>query len=251
MKLLGVDIGGSGIKGAPVDLDRGEFAADRLRVATPDPATPDAVAKVVGEIVTHFGGGAAVGVTFPGVIQNGVIGTAANLGDEWEGVDGNTLFTAAAGTPVALVNDADAAGVAEMAHGAGRGQDGTVLVLTFGTGIGSALFSNGVLVPNTELGHLELHGKDAEKRASAHAREEHDWGWEKWAEHVGEYLRVVERLLAPTLLVIGGGVSRKSEKFLPHIKGVKTRVVPAELHNAAGIIGAAMLAADRGFAPRG
>ena len=249
MKLLGVDIGGSGIKGAPVDVDVGRFTEDRLRVATPDPAEPEAVAEVVGEIVAHFGGGAAVGVTFPGVITDGVIGSAANLGEAWLGVDGRALFGAATGAPVTLVNDADAAGIAEMTYGAGRGRRGTVLVLTFGTGIGSALFADGDLVPNTELGHLELHGKDAEKHASSHARETHDWGWHTWAQHVGEYLRMVEHLLAPKLIIIGGGVSRKADRFLPYIDDVRAEVVPAELHNSAGIVGAAMLAAKGDVRP--
>lgn len=242
MKLIGIDIGGSGIKGAPVDADGGRLTEDRLRVATPQPATPAAVAEEVGKIVAHFGGGASVGVTFPGPIVDGVIGSAANLGDAWIGVDGRALFGAAAGVPVTLVNDADAAGVAEMAHGAGRGRRGTVVMLTLGTGIGSALFSDGALVPNTEFGHLEMHGKDAEKRASAHAREEHDWGWAKWGGHVAEYLRHVEHLLTPSLFIIGGGVSRKADRFLPYLEDVRTPVVPAELHNDAGMIGAAMLA---------
>lgn len=242
MKVIGIDIGGSGIKGAPVDPEGGRFIGERLRVATPRPATPEVVAAEVGKIVAHFGGGPAVGVTFPGPIVDGVIGSAANLGDAWIGVDGRELFGAVAGVPVTLVNDADAAGVAEMAHGAGRGRRGTVVMLTLGTGIGSALFTDGTLMPNTELGHLEVRGKDAEARASARARKDRDWSWEKWAGHVAEYLRTVERLLTPSLFIIGGGVSRKAERFFPYLDGVRTPVVPAELHNDAGIIGAAMLA---------
>ncbi|WP_240506218.1 polyphosphate--glucose phosphotransferase [Thermoactinospora rubra] len=233
---LGIDIGGSGVKGAPVDVTTGSLTQDRLRIPTPQPATPDAVAAVVREIVKHFAWTGPVGVTFPGVVVDGVVRTAANVDRSWVGVDARALFDGAA-----VLNDADAAGIAEMTFGQGRGRTGTVLVLTFGTGIGSALFAGGVLVPNTELGHLELHGRDAEHRASDRAREEHDLSWEKWAERVEEYLRHVEMLFSPSLIVIGGGVSKKADKFLPHI-GIDTPVVPAALQNQAGIVGAAMAA---------
>ncbi|WP_431910861.1 polyphosphate--glucose phosphotransferase [Nonomuraea jabiensis] len=239
MNVLGIDIGGSGIKGAPVDIEAGELVQERLRIPTPQPSKPDEVAEAVAEIVKHFGWSGPVGVTFPGVIKDGVVLTAANVDHSWIGVDAAALFGGAT-----VLNDADAAGVAEVTYGRGRGERGTVLVLTFGTGIGSALFTEGTLVPNTELGHLELRGKDAEHRASARAREEHELSWEKWAERVEEYLRHVEMLLSPTLIVIGGGASRKADKFLPHVH-IDTPVVPAALQNEAGIIGAALAASRR------
>jgi polyphosphate glucokinase len=246
MEILGIDIGGSGVKGAPVDVQAGEFTRDRLRVPTPDPATPDPVAEVVAEIVRHFAWDGPVGVTFPGVVVDGVVRTAANLVDDWVGLRAGELFGEKAGVPVTLLNDADAAGVAELSFGAGRGHVGTVLVVTLGTGIGSALFVDGTLVPNTELGHIEIDGKDAEERASANAREVHDWSWHKWAGHVETYLRRVEDLIQPSLIIIGGGVSRKADRFLPELERVRAKVVPAKLHNAAGIVGAAMAAAPRG-----
>ncbi|MEU6779544.1 polyphosphate--glucose phosphotransferase [Nonomuraea angiospora] len=239
MNVLGIDIGGSGIKGAPVDIEAGELVEERLRIPTPQPSKPDEVAEAVAEIVKHFGWSGPVGVTFPGVVKDGVVLTAANVDHSWIGVDAAGLFGGAT-----VLNDADAAGVAEVTYGRGRGERGTVLVLTFGTGIGSALFTEGTLVPNTELGHLELRGKDAEHRASARAREEHELSWEKWAERVEEYLRHVEMLLSPTLIVIGGGASRKADKFLPHVH-IDTPVVPATLQNEAGIIGAALAASRR------
>ncbi|MFG1699101.1 polyphosphate--glucose phosphotransferase [Nonomuraea sp. NPDC049309] len=239
MKVLGIDIGGSGIKGAPVDTETGELVEERLRIPTPEPSGPDPVAGVVSAIKEHFDWKGPVGVTFPGVVVGGVVRSAANIDRSWIGVDAARLFGGAT-----VLNDADAAGLAEMRFGEGRGRQGTVLVLTFGTGIGSALFTDGVLVPNTELGHLELRGKDAEHRASARAREEHDLSWEKWAGRVEEYLRHVEMLFSPSLFIIGGGVSRKAEKFLPHVK-IDTPVVPAGLQNQAGIIGAAHAAAAR------
>jgi polyphosphate glucokinase len=245
MEILGIDIGGSGVKGAPVEVQTGEFTRDRLKVATPAPAEPRAVAKAVAGIVGHFDWDGPVGVTFPGVVIDGVTHSAANLTDEWRGLQARDLFAEECGVPVTLLNDADAAGVAEMTHGAGRGRQDTVLLVTLGTGIGSALFTEGRLVPNTEFGHIEIRGKDAEERASAHAREVHEWSWQKWAEKLDEYLRRVEDLVWPSLIIVGGGVSRHSEHFLPHLKDVRATVVPAELHNAAGIVGAAMAAAPR------
>ncbi|GGS66404.1 polyphosphate glucokinase [Planobispora rosea] len=242
MRALGIDIGGSGIKGAPVDLERGELIEERFRIPTPVPAVPEAVAEVVGRIAGHFSWIGPVGVTFPGVVLDGITMTAANLDSGWIGTDARGLFSAATGRPVAVLNDADAAGLAEVAAGAAKGEAGVVLMLTFGTGIGSALFIDGRLVPNTELGHLELGGKEAEKRASDHAREHHDLSWKEWAERVEDYLRHVEMLFSPSLIIIGGGVSKKSEKFLPLVR-VRTRVVPAALLNSAGIVGAAMAAA--------
>ncbi|GII38236.1 polyphosphate--glucose phosphotransferase [Planotetraspora phitsanulokensis] len=241
MEALGIDIGGSGIKGATVDTSAGELTRERLRIPTPEPSTPAAVAAVVRQIIEHFSWTGPVGLTFPGVVLDGVIRTAANVDRSWIGVKGEELF----GSGVALLNDADAAGVAEVAFGAGRGRSGAVLVLTFGTGIGSALFADGRLVPNTEFGHVEIRGKEAEHRASDHVREKHELSWEKWAEHVQEYLLHMRDLLWPSLIVIGGGVSKKADKFLPLIDLGDTPVVPAVLLNEAGIIGAAMAAVTR------
>lgn len=242
--IFGVDIGGSGIKGAPVDLVRGALAQERHKVLTPHPSKPRAVAACVKEVVDHFGWSGPVGITFPAVVTDGITRSAANVDDEWIDLDAHKLFTEVLGCPVTVVNDADAAGIAEVAFGAGRGRHGVVLLLTFGTGIGSALFTDGKLVPNTELGHLELRGKDAEKRASSHAKETHDLSWHEWAERVDEYLAHIEMLFSPDVIVIGGGISRKSEKFLPLLKGLRAEVVPAALHNNAGIVGAAMAAAQ-------
>jgi polyphosphate glucokinase len=246
MEILGIDIGGSGIKGAPVEIQTGEFTRDRMRVDTPAPAKPRPVAKAVAEIVHHFAWDGPVGVTFPGVVIEGVTRSAANLTDKWRGLRTRDLFAEECGVPVTLLNDADAAGVAEMTYGAGRGRQGTVLLVTLGTGIGTALFTDGRLVPNTELGHIEIRGKDSEKRASAHAREVHEWSWKKWAGKLDEYLQHVEDLLWPSLIIIGGGVSRNAEHFLPHLTKVRAEVVAAELHNAAGIVGAAMAASRQG-----
>ncbi|TDE56448.1 ROK family protein [Nonomuraea mesophila] len=237
MNVLGIDIGGSGIKGAPVDTEAGRLTEERLRIPTPQPSTPGEVADVVASIVKHFGWSGPVGITFPGVVVDGVVLTAANVDRSWEGVDAAALFGGAT-----VLNDADAAGMAEMTFGQGRGRQGTVLVLTFGTGIGSALFADGRLVRNTEFGHLQVRGKDAEHRASAQVREERDLSWKEWAGRVEEYLRYVEMLFTPSLIVIGGGVSKKAGKFLPHIT-LDTPVVPADLRNEAGIIGAACAAA--------
>ncbi|MFD8572312.1 polyphosphate--glucose phosphotransferase [Streptomyces sp. NPDC059639] len=245
MEIFGVDIGGSGIKGAPVDLERGDLAEERFKVLTPRPATPDAVADGVKQVVENFAGGCdRVGITFPGVVTGGsTIRTAANVDKSWIDVDARALLSEKlGGLPVTILNDADAAGVAEMQFGAGRGRKGTVLLLTFGTGIGSALFADGTLVPNTELGHLELHGHDAEKRASTKAREDEDLTWEHWARRVTKYLAHVEMLFSPELFIIGGGISRKADKFVPLIEGIKAEIVPAQLQNNAGIVGAAMAA---------
>ncbi|GHH77287.1 polyphosphate glucokinase [Streptomyces sulfonofaciens] len=244
MQIFGVDIGGSGIKGAPVDLGRGDLADERFKVLTPHPATPDKVADGVAEVVDHFGWQGPVGITFPGVVTDGsTVRTAANVDKTWIDVDARALLSERmGGTAVTVINDADAAGVAEMEFGAGRGHGGTVFVLTFGTGIGSALFIDGRLVPNTELGHLELGGHDAEKHASTKVKDDHDMTWEHWARRVQKYLAHVEMLFSPSLFIIGGGVSRKAHKFLPLIKGIKADLVPARLQNNAGIVGAAMQA---------
>ncbi|MFJ1794352.1 polyphosphate--glucose phosphotransferase [Kitasatospora griseola] len=248
--VFGVDIGGSGIKGAPVDLDRGVLAQERHKVLTPHPSGPDAVIDAVCEVVRHFDHHGPVGLTFPGVVVDGRTRTAANVDKGWIGLDAAARFGEALGMPATVVNDADAAGLAEVTHGAGRGRSGVVLLLTFGTGIGSALFSDGVLVPNTELGHLEMRGKDAERRASSAAKERHDLSWPQWAGRVDEYLDLVEMLFSPQLVIVGGGVSRKHEKFLPLLKDRRAEVVPARLRNDAGIVGAAM-AASRAFPATG
>ncbi|MCF2125900.1 ROK family protein [Strepomyces sp. STD 3.1] len=242
MQIFGVDIGGSGIKGAPVDLDRGDLAQERCKVLTPQPADPGGVADGVKEVVEHFGWTGPVGLTFPGVVTGGaMVRTAANVDKSWVDTDARSLFAERlGGLDVTVVNDADAAGVAEMNFGAGRGRQGTVILLTFGTGIGSAVFHGGVLVPNTELGHLELDGHDAEKRASSKVKEDHDMSWEHWAHRVRKYLAHVEMLFSPELFIIGGGVSRKSHKFLHYIEGIQAEIVPAQLQNNAGIVGAAM-----------
>ena len=245
MQIFGVDIGGSGIKGAPVDLDRGDLAEERFKVLTPHPSTPDSVADGVKEVVDHFGWTGPVGITFPGVVTGGsTIRTAANVDKSWVDVDARALLSERlGGLPVTVLNDADAAGVAEMTFGAGRGRRGTVIMLTFGTGIGSAVFTEGVLVANSELGHLELNGHDAEKHASTKAKDDHELSWEHWAHRVQKYLAHVEMLFSPELFIIGGGVSRKSHKFLSLIEGIEAELLPAELQNNAGIVGAAMRAA--------
>ncbi|MGV9696208.1 polyphosphate--glucose phosphotransferase [Streptomyces sp. NPDC003470] len=245
MEIFGVDIGGSGIKGAPVDLDRGDLAQERHKVLTPHPATPDGVADGVKQVVDHFGWNGPVGLTFPGVVTGGAtVRTAANVDKSWVDTDARALFSERlGGLDVTVVNDADAAGVAEMHFGAGRGRKGTVVLLTFGTGIGSAVFTDGVLVPNSELGHLELDGHDAEKRASSKVKDDRDLSWEQWAHRVRKYLAHVEMLFSPELFILGGGVSRKSHKFLHYLEGIQAEIVPAQLQNNAGIVGAAMRAA--------
>ncbi len=238
-EVLGIDIGGSGIKGAPVDVRKGALIADRLRIPTPRPSAPEAVADVVAEIVTHFGWSGPVGCTFPAVVKDGVTYTATNVDQRWIGTDGKQLFERRTACSFLLLNDADAAGMAEMRFGAGRDQGGLVIMLTLGTGIGSALFIDGRLVPNTELGHLIIGGKPAEKLASSRARKQQAMSWKKWAARLDEYLRYVESLLSPDLYILGGGVSKRHKKFLPHLTS-DTRVVPAEMRNEAGIVGAAL-----------
>jgi len=241
VEILGIDIGGSGIKAAPADVTKGTLTRERIKVLTPRPARPKAVAEAVRGLVEQFGWSGRAGITFPGVVTNGIIRTAANLDPAWIGVDARDLFGSATGLEVRVINDADAAGLAEMRFGAGAEQRGTVVMLTFGTGIGSALFTDGVLVPNTEFGHIEIRGKDAEKRASERAREVHDLDWEHWAGRVDEYMSHLEGLVWPELFIVGGGVSKKADRFLPLIK-VRTPIVPAQLQNNAGIIGAAVAA---------
>ncbi len=241
---FGIDVGGSGIKGAPVDLENGRLAAERLRIDTPEGAKPADVVEVIAEIVDHFGvsPSAPVGVTIPGVVTHGVVRTAANIDASWIGSDVEAVLRERLGRKVHVVNDADAAGYAEVAHGALQGVAGVALVLTLGTGIGSALIADGLLVPNTELGHLEIDGHDAESRASAGAREREGKTWDEWVPRLQRYFEVVENLFWPDLIVIGGGASKRAEQFLPALR-LRTPTVPAALLNDAGIIGAADLAA--------
>jgi polyphosphate glucokinase len=241
---VGIDFGGSGIKGAPVDVVKGEFAADRVRIDTPQPSTPKAVAEVFVELLASFPESTGpVGVTVPAIVRHGVVHSAANIDQHWIGEDADKLFTDATGRDVHVVNDADAAGLAEVRYGAAAGRDGLVIVTTLGTGIGSALVYDGVLVPNSELGHLEIDGHDAEKRAASSIREREDLSWEHWAKRLTAYYRKLELLFSPELFVVGGGVSKKSEKFLPLID-IETEIVPAQLLNAAGIVGAALYATE-------
>ena len=233
---LGIDVGGSGVKGAPVDIATGELTADRLRIDTPQPATPTAVAATVAQIVEHFAWTGPVGATVPGVIKKGVVHTAANIDHAWIGTDAAALFSDATGQAFHVLNDADAAGIAEMTFGAGKDRDGVVIMITLGTGIGCAVFNNGVLLPNTELGHLEMNGRDAEEQASARNREDEGLSWKKWAERVDQYLDLMDQLLWPDLIIIGGGVSRRPEKFFPHLN-TRAELVPAALENEAGIVG--------------
>ena len=240
MQAFGIDIGGSGIKGAPVDVATCKLLADRKKILTPHPSTPEAVAEVVREVAKSFGWTGPTGITFPGVVTGGTIRTAANVDKSWIGTDAAGLFGTAIGGDVSVLNDADAAGIAEMMFGAGKGERGTVLMLTFGTGIGSALFTRGLLVPNTEFGHIEIRGHDAETRASERAKELHDLSWGKWAGRVDEYLQHIEALMSPHLIIVGGGISKQSDKWVPRLTGIRARVVPAALLNDAGIVGAAM-----------
>ncbi len=243
---LGVDIGGSGIKGAPVDLDAGVFAKDRLRIETPEESTPDAVTGIVARIAKHFQattGDSPIGVTVPGVVTSGVVRTAANIDRSWIGTDAAKLTSSKLGRPVTVVNDADAAGVGELHYGAARNVEGLVVLATLGTGIGSALLNHGKLIPNSELGHLELDGIDAESRASSHARESEELSWEEWAGRLQRYFAHLEDLLWPDLIVVGGGVSKHAERYLPLLH-LRAPIVAAQLGNAAGIVGAAWLAAN-------
>lgn len=241
---FGIDIGGSGIKGAVVDTSTGELLTDRVRIVTPQPSTPDSVAAVVAQLVKQAEWHGVVGATFPAVIQHGVARSAANVDRSWIGTDVDAVFTDATGEQIIVLNDADAAGIAEARFGAARDVAGVVILLTFGTGIGSALLVDGTLVPNTELGHLELDGHDAETRAAASARDREKLSYKQWAKRVQKYLSHVEKLFTPDLFVVGGGVSKEAHKWVPHLD-LHTPVEPAQLLNNAGIVGAAMAAAER------
>lgn len=243
MHALGIDIGGSGVKGSVVDLAQGELVGERMRMDTPQPSHPAAVAEVIGLLVRSLKWSGPIGCTFPGIIYHGVIKTSANLDKSWVDVHSVRLFERATACPVRVLNDADAAGIAEMQFGAGRGESGVVIMLTFGTGIGSAIFLDGKLLPNTEFGHLPIRGKPAEHRAAARLRKEEELTWEQWAARVDEYLEYMEFFFSPDLFIIGGGVSKRYDKFL-HLLRTRARIVPAQLLNDAGILGAAMHVVD-------
>ena len=242
MNVFGIDVGGSGIKGAAVDLETGEFVSDRVRIETPKPATPDAILETCLKVVRTSEWEGPVGCGFPAVIKDGVIQTAANIDKSAIGFNLGGGLEEELGTPVRIVNDGDAAGLAEIRWGAGRDIEGVVLMLTLGTGIGTSLFVDGRLIPNTELGHIEIDGEDAEWRASDGARKREDLDWKEYAERLQKYLTTIEALLWPDLIVLGGGISKKSEKFLPHIE-TRAEVKPAQMLNQAGISGAALAGA--------
>jgi polyphosphate glucokinase len=247
---IGVDIGGSGIKAAAVDLDTGQLLSQRHRVPTPQPSAPAAIIASVARLIKRIGkevelaADTAVGVGFPGVITSGVTRTAANVDPGWLDFDADAAMERVLRRPVHLINDADAAGVAEMRFGAGVGRRGTVFLITLGTGTGSALFYNGTLVPNLELGHMEIRGRDAERRSAAAARIRRGISWKAWASDLDEHLLAIEKLFWPQLFIIGGGVSKRSERFIPRLT-VRAEVIPAKLLNDAGIVGAAMAADER------
>ena len=239
--LLGIDIGGSGIKAAMVDVDTGEMASERKRIPTPEGARLDDMAEVVGQLVSSFKYKGIAGCGFPAVVRHGVVKTAANIHHSWIGVDVNRLLSDVSRCTVLTVNDADAAGTAEMAFGAGRDQKGVVAIITLGTGIGSAIFVDGKLVPNLELGHIKIRGRDAETRASDATRQDKNLSWKKYAKRLQEYLTELEALIWPDLIIIGGGISKESGQYLPLIK-TQAKIIPAQLLNQAGIVGAAVYA---------
>lgn len=241
MLILGIDVGGTGIKGAPVDVETGGLAAPRYRIKTPGSGKPQPVAEIVGRIAAHFEWSGPVGIGFPAIIRQGIARSAANVHDRWIGTNAHDLFAESTGCPVRVLNDADAAGLAEMAFGAGRDRDGVVLIITIGTGLGTALFTDGVLVPNCELGHIEIRGKDAEKRATNAARKRKDLSWKAWGENFNEYLQALERLISPDVFILGGGAIKDYDKFRAYIS-VDAEVTPAQLLNEAGIVGAALAA---------
>ncbi len=242
--ILGIDIGASGIKGAPVDTQKGRLLEPRHRIATPQPATPERVAETVTALVRHFDWQGTIGIGFPAVVQQGVVRTASNIDRSWIGCDARALFSEATGCDVQIVNDADAAGLAEMLFGAGRNHRGVALVVTIGSGLGTAIISDGVLVPNTELGHITLHGMAAEKYAADSVRKKEDLSWPEWGRRFNEYLQEMEKLIWPDLIILGGGASKKLHKFSAQLD-VRAEVVAAELRNEAGLVGAAARAGLR------
>jgi len=239
MHVFGIDVGGSGIKGAPVDTESGELLEERIRIKTPKPATPEAIVRTTVEVIREAGWEGPVGCGFPAVVKGGVVQTAANIDKAAIGFDLREALQREIDARVSVVNDADAAGLAEIRWGAGRDEGGVVLMLTLGTGIGTSMFVGGRLVPNTEFGHIEVRGKDAEHRAADSARKRDDLSWKEYAGRLDEYLHRIEFLLWPDLIVIGGGISKKSERFFPHLTA-RTKVVAAKMHNNAGIAGAAL-----------
>ena len=241
MDILGIDVGGSGIKGAPVNITNGALTADRFRLKTPKGAEPEAVAEVITNIVQHFNWKGPVGIGFPGPIKRGIVKLAANISPAWVGMNADDYLTEATGCSVTVGNDADVAGLAEMTFGAGRDQAGTVILITLGTGLGSAIFHRGMLIPNTECGHLEIKGEDAEARASDAARQRDNLSWEKYARRLNRYLLQMQKLFWPDLFILGGGISKESQNYIPLLT-VETKVVPATFLNEAGIVGAAMAA---------
>ena len=241
MEVLGIDVGGSGIKGAPVDTTTGKLLAERYRIKTPKNAEPQPVADVVAEVARFFSWQGPIGIGFPAPIKTGVTMMAANISEKWVGTNADDLFTKTTGCDCTMINDADAAGLAEMKFGAGKGQPGTVIMVTLGTGIGTAIFHRGNLLPNTEFGHLEMKGKDAEHRASDAVRQREELSWKKYAKRLNKYLARMERLFWPDLFIIGGGISKESEKYIPLLK-IETPVVTAQFLNEAGIVGAALAA---------
>ena len=245
MQILGIDIGGTGIKGAPVETDTGVLLVERYRIPTPEGAKPAPVAEVVAEVAKYFDWHAPIGCGFPAVIRAGVAESAANINSKWIGTDVARLFSEATQCPVYVLNDADAAGLAEVTFGAGKDIPGVVLMITIGTGLGSALFIDGRLVPNTELGHIEIDCDDAELIASDAVRKQEDLSWKKWAKRLDRYLNTLESLFSPDVFILGGGAIKKQEQFMPLLT-VRAKIVPAQLGNDAGIVGAA-LAAERGL----
>lgn len=245
MAVLGIDIGGSGIKGAPVDVETGKFLEKRFRIPTPSPGNPEQVIEVIHRIVQHFDWDGKIGAGFPGVVRRGVVETAANVSLEWIGQDLASLIESVSGCSTVVLNDADAAGLAEMRFGVGKDyEDDYALFLTIGTGIGSAFFVKRELWPNSELGHLQVRGKDAEHRAGDGVRKAKDLSWKKWGQKLQEVLQVYDFLLNPDVIILGGGVSKKFKKYGKYLKDINAAVVPAALRNQAGIIGAAMAAEE-------
>lgn len=241
MQVLGIDVGGSGIKGAPVDTKTGELLAERIRIKTPKNAEPQPVMEVVAEIATSFNWKKPIGIGFPAPIKAGITMMAANVSEKWVGANADDLFTKITGCDCTMINDADAAGLAEVKFGAGKGQPGTVIMITLGTGIGTAIFHRGNLLPNTEFGHLEINGEEGEHRASDAARQRDGLSWKKYAKRLNKYLTAMERLFWPDLFIVGGGISKESEKYIPRLT-IETPIIPAQFLNEAGIVGAALAA---------
>jgi polyphosphate glucokinase len=244
MEILGIDVGGSGIKGAPVNLESGEMTAERFRLPTPEGGKPQEMAVIIADVARHFDWKGSIGVGFPAAVRDGIVLTAANIDASWIGTNVEKLIQQTSGCPAFVANDADVAGFAEMAFGAGKNQRGVVLVITLGTGVGTAIFVDGVLVPNTELGHIEIRGKDAESRVSDAARQRKEWSYKDWAMRVNEYLNRMEDLFWPNMIIIGGGISKQADKFFPYLR-TRARLEKAQLLNQAGIVGAAMYGKSR------